>query len=88
MTAHFWATICKTVLPILLYRCPVMSVTLVYCGQTVGWIKKKLGMQVGLSHIVLDGYTATPKKGHTPNFRPMSTVAKQLDGSRCHLVGR
>ena len=41
-------------------RCPVLSclsVTLVYCGQTVGWIKMKLGMQVGLvsGHIVLDG---------------------------------
>jgi len=31
--------------------CPVLSclsVTLVYCGQTVGWIKMKLGVQVGL----------------------------------------
>ena len=27
-------------------------------------------------------------KGHTPNFRPMSVVAKRLDGSRCHLVRR
>jgi len=37
-------------------RClSVLCVTLVYCGQTVGWIKMKLGMQVGLSpgHIVL-----------------------------------
>jgi len=25
-----------------------LSVTLVYCGQTVGWIKIKLGMEVGL----------------------------------------
>jgi len=35
----------------------VLSVTLVYCGQTVAWIKMKLGMQVGLGpgHIVLDG---------------------------------
>ena len=32
-----------------------LSVTLVYCGQTVGWIKMKLDMQVGLNgHIVLD----------------------------------
>jgi len=32
-------------------RCPVLSclsVTLVYCRQTVGRIKMKLGMQVGL----------------------------------------
>jgi len=31
-----------------------------------------------------------PQKGGTapPNFRPMSIVAKRLDGSRCHLVRR
>jgi len=36
--------------------CPVLFVTLVYCGQAVGWIKMKLGMQAGLGHdhIVLD----------------------------------
>jgi len=29
----------------------------VYCGQTAGWMKTPLGMEVdlGLSHIVLDG---------------------------------
>jgi len=34
----------------------------VHCGQTVGWIKMKLGMQVGLDpgHIVLDGDPAPP----------------------------
>jgi len=34
-----------------------MSVTLVYCDQMVGWIKMKLGMQVGLDPglIVLHG---------------------------------
>jgi len=34
-----------------------LSVTLVYCGQTVGRIKMKLGMQVSLGpgHIVLGG---------------------------------
>jgi len=37
-----------------------LSATLVYCGQTVGWIKIPLGMEVGLGpgHIVLDGDTA------------------------------
>ena len=31
----------------------------------------------------------SPKKGaQPPNFRPMSIVAKRLDGSRCHLVRR
>ena len=56
-------------------RCPVLSclsclsVTLVYCGQTVGWIMVKLGMQVGLGpgHIVLDEDTAPlPQKGTKP----------------------
>jgi len=62
----------------------VRSVTLVYCGQTVGWIKTKLRMEVGLEpgHIVLDGDPAPPKKGSTRNFRPMSLVAKRLDGPR------
>jgi len=37
--------------------CSVLSVTFVHCGQTIGRIKTKLGMQVGLGpgHIVLDG---------------------------------
>jgi len=45
-----------------------LSVTLVYCGQTVGWIKIKFGMQVGLcpGHIVLDGDPAPPQKGTQP----------------------
>ena len=41
----------------------------VYCGQTAGWIKMALGMEVGLGpvHIVLDGDTAPlPKKGTEP----------------------
>jgi len=47
----FWATVCKTVHPIQSDRClcvSVLSVTLVYCGQTVGWIKMKLCTEVGL----------------------------------------
>ena len=90
---HFWATVCETVRPMLSDRCLFcLTVTLVYCGQTVGWIKMKLGMQVGLdpAHIVLDGDPAPPlqKGGRTPNFRPMSIVAKRLDGSKCHLARR
>jgi len=44
--------------------CPLLSVTLVYCGQTVGHIKMKPGMQVGLGpgHIVLDGHPAPPSQ--------------------------
>jgi len=46
-----------------------LSVTLVYCGQTVGRIQIKLGMQVGLvpNHTVLDGNPGTPPpKGLSP----------------------
>jgi len=61
--------------------CPVclsvcLSVTLVYCGQTVGWIKMKLGTEVGLGpgHVIFE----SPKKGAQPsNFRPMCIVAKR-----------
>jgi len=65
----FWATVCETFCRMLSDCCPVLSVMLVYCGQTVGWIKMKLGMQVGLGpgHVVLDGYPASPpSKGHSP----------------------
>jgi len=54
----------------LCYRIVVcLSVTLVYCGQTVWRIKMKLGMQVGLGpgHIVLDGDPALPtQRGTAP----------------------
>jgi len=49
-------------------RSPQFS-THVYCGQTAGWIKMALGVQVGLGpgHIVLDGDPAPlPKKGTEP----------------------
>jgi len=69
----------------LLDRCPVcsdgmLSVTLVYCGQTVVWIKMKLGMQVGLSpgHIVLDG-TQLP----SPKEAQRSTAPQFLAHVRC-----
>jgi len=71
--------------------CPVLSVTLVHCGQTVRRVKIKPDVQVGLGpgHIVLDGDPGPPpQRGTAPNFRPISVVAKWLDGSRCHLVRR
>ena len=30
-----------------------LSVTLVYCGQTVGWVKMKRGMELGLDPATL-----------------------------------
>jgi len=59
------------------------------CGQTAGWIKMPLGMGVafGPGDFVLDGDPAPQKTVlPRPDFRPMSIVAKRLDGSRCHLV--
>ena len=52
---------------VVLSVCPVRP-TLVYCGQTVGWIEMPLGMEVdhGPGDIVLDG---DPAKGHDiPHF--------------------
>jgi len=71
---RFWATVtsngspyamrplsCQSCLPVCL------SVTLVYCGQMVGWIKMLLRMEVGLGpgHIVLHGDPAPPTERGT-----------------------
>jgi len=127
-SVRFWATVCKTVLPMLSDRCPVLSVLSacmsvcnvgvlwpndwtdqdetwhagrprprshcvtwvpsspsqrdtapqfsphVHCGQTAGWIKMALSMEVGLGpgYIVLDGDPAPPSKGaqQPPLFSP------------------
>jgi len=48
-----------------------------------------LGTEVGLgpTHIVVDGTQLPLKRDTVPlTFRPMSIVAKRLDGSRCHLL--
>jgi len=34
------------------------------------------------------GPSSPSYEGHRPNFRPMSVVAKRLDGLKCHLVWR
>ena len=68
----------KMVRPMLSNRCPVcLPVRLMHCGQMVGRIKMKHGMEVGLGtgHIVLAGEPALPKWAQSPNFRPMSIVA-------------
>ena len=63
-----------------------------FFDQTVGWIKMKLGTQVGLKpgQCVLDGDPAPPplKGGRAPNFRPMSIVAQRLDKTKYHLAQR
>jgi len=55
--------------------------------QTVGWIKMKLGLQVRLSP-GMGTQLSLPKGAQPPNFRPISVVAKWLDGLRCNLVWR
>jgi len=67
--------------------CPVLSVTFVHCGQTVGRNKMQLGMQVGLGpgHIMLDG-TQLPLRqmGRAPQFSAHVYCGKRsmdLDGA-------
>ena len=54
---YFRATICYAIRPMsvvgLLSQSSVLSVTLVYCGLTVGWIKMPLGTEVGLGQVTL-----------------------------------
>jgi len=68
---HFWATVTSNGSPYdtgpmsRLFCLSCLSVMLVYCGQTVGWIKMPLGTEVGLGagDIVLDGDPPLPRKG-------------------------
>ena len=56
---------CQSVYPVCLFM------TLVYYGQTVGWIKMKHGTEVGLgpNRIVLDGDPAhPPQRGTAPQI--------------------
>ena len=55
----------------------------VYCGQTAGWIKMALSMEVGLGpvHIVLDGNTAPlPKREQSPLEFSAHLYCGQTDG--------
>ena len=71
-TCGFWATVISNGSPYATGPLSCLSVTLVYCGQTVGWIKMPLGMEVGLSpgDVVLDGNPPPPhRKGYSsPHF--------------------
>jgi len=65
----------------------------VYCGQTAGWIKMPLGMEVGLSpgDFILDGYPdPVPKKGAEPppQFSAHVCCGQTVDESRLHLACR
>ena len=48
-----------------------------------------MGIGFGPGDIVLDGDPALLTRGTAaPAYRPMTVLAKRLDGSRCHLVRR
>jgi len=77
---------------------PQLSVQ-VCCGQTAGWIKMPLGMEVGLGpgHIVLDeDPVPSPKRDTAPTFRPVSRwpngrpsqllLSTCKTCQRCHLL--
>jgi len=56
-----------------------------------GWMDQDAiwyGVGLGSDYTALDGDPAPLPQRGTPNFRPMSVVAKRLDRSRCHLVRR
>jgi len=62
-------------------RAPPQFLAHVYCGQTAGWIKMALGMEVGPDpgHIVLDGDPAPPtKKAQPPVLDPRLLWPKGL----------
>jgi len=64
----------------------------VRCGQTAGWTKISLGMEVGLGpgNFVFDRDPARPRKNGTPtppSCWPMSIVAKRLKGQDATWYG-
>jgi len=56
-----------------------------YCGQTAGWIKMVLGMEIGLSpgDFVLNGDPARPL-----NFRPLFIIVIVISLEHCTGVRR
>ena len=61
----------------------------VYCGQTAGWIKMPLGMEVGLSpgDFVLHGDPPPPQKGgEAPNFRSMFIIVIAISLEHCNIA--
>ena len=89
----FRATVCKTVRPMLSDRCPVcLSCLWRWCivAKCLNGSRWNLEAGLGPSHTELNGdpNPGPPKGAQAYNFRPMSFVAKRLNGSRFHLVQR
>jgi len=68
--------------------CPVLSCLSVCDGWTDQDETCHAGRPRPRPHCVRWGPSSPPKGHIPPNFRPMSIVAKWLDGLRCHLVWR
>ena len=64
-------------LSVCLSACPVLSVTLVHCGQTVGWIKMKLGTELGLAPGMRHGDPAWHAVRPRPNRMPSFILIRQ-----------
>jgi len=80
---YFWFALCYRT--DVLSVCPVcLSVTLVYCGQAVRWIRMPFGTEVDLvlGDIVLDGDPAPPKKRAQ---QPPSLFGPLCSGTVAHL---
>jgi len=91
----YWATVCKTVRPMLSGRClSCLSVCDVRALWPNGWTDQDETWHAGRPrpwpHCVRWGLSSPSPKGAQPptNFRPISVVAKWLHGSRRHLVWR
>jgi len=90
---RFWATVCKTVRPMLSNRClscvSVLSVCNVdlYCSQMVAWIKMALGTKVGFGpgHTVLDG---DPAPSHGMGHSSLPTFAVYRRRQACVRIKR
>jgi len=106
----FWATVCKTVRPMLWVRCPV-CLSCPVCDVGVlwpnGWVDQDETWHASWPrprpHCTRWGSSYPAERGtaaltfeiygrrlylRPDNPRPMSIVAKRLDGSRRHLVRR
>jgi len=77
---------------VVLSVCPVLTVCDIGVLWPNGWMDQNETWHGGRPrprpHCVRWGPSSPPQKGQTPNFRPMSAVAKWVDGLRCHLVWR
>ena len=89
---HFWATVCKTVRPMLSDRCLSVCPVLSVCNVSVLWPNGLMdqdetwhaGRPRPCSHIFLEGDpAASPKGAQPPIFGP---YLLRPNGSRCHLV--